>query len=347
MKAYVDAYEMARTPVYMPKYGMTMTEAYLVEWHFDEGDYVEAGQPLITIETEKANAEVEALASGYLTGIRYQADEDVPVGEILAHLAESKEEFDQDDGEPAEISQPAGNSIETKEEETTTESQQLAAAEGMPLEGLRKRIAESMQTSLANTAQYTIMRDLVVDDLVDYKAGSENISFNDLFIKALAMAVHEHPIVKQQLVDGKLFKLDAINIGIAVAIDQGLVVSVIKNVDKLDMRQIAAERKRLVQKARTDTLDVADTSNGVCTLSNLGTYDIDAFTPVLNPPETMILGLGRILQRPWVENGQLTVKHVLHLSLTADHQILDGANAAEFLGAFCNILQNPEKINAR
>jgi pyruvate dehydrogenase E2 component (dihydrolipoamide acetyltransferase) len=326
---------------------MTMEEAYLVEWHFNEGDYVEEGQPLITIETEKAKAEVEATESGYLTGICYQADEDVPVGEILAYLSDSKEEIGHDDLEPAKISQPAGSSIETKEEESTTGSQEAVSADGMPLEGVRKQIADSMRSSLANAAQYTIMRDLVVDALRDYKASLENISYNDLFIKALTVAIQEHPEVKQQLVGGKLYQLDAINIGIAVAIDQGLVVPVIKSVDQLDLLQISAERKRLVQKARAGSLDLVDTTDGICTLSNLGTYDIDTFTPILNPPETVILGLGRILERPWAEDGQLTVKHVLHLSLTADHQILDGANAAEFLGTFCNILQNPDKINAR
>jgi pyruvate dehydrogenase E2 component (dihydrolipoamide acetyltransferase) len=338
---------MASTPVYMPKYGMTMTEAYLVEWHFSEGDYVEVGQPLITIETEKANAEVEAPASGYLTGVRFQADEDVSVGEILAYLAESKEDLNPDRLESAATPLPVDSIADVAIEDAPIEPQKSAATEGIPFEGMRKQIAESMHSSLANTAQYTITRDLVVDTLADYKAGLDGISFNDFFIRALAFTVRDHPAVRQQLVDDKLFEVQAINIGIAVAIDHGLVVPVIKNVDKQDLQQIAAERKRLIQRAREDALDMADTTNGVCTLSNLGTYDIDTFTPVLNPPETVILGLGRILQRPWVEGGQLSVKHVLHLSLTADHRILDGANAAEFLRSFCNYLQSPEKIDAR
>ena len=221
----------------------------------------------------------------------------------------------------------------------------VASSDGQPLEGLRKKIAQSMIASISRTAQYTLMRDLVINSLVEYKSQLEDISYNDLLIKALGLAVRKHPEIQKQLIDGKIYQLHEINIGIAVSINNGLIVPVIKNVNLLTLPQIAEQRKKLVQKARENQLETDEIINGCCTISNLGTYEIDSFTPILNPPETVIMGIGRIAQRPVVEDGVIVVRHVLNLSLTADHQLLDGADAAVFLQTFCSILQTPEVLN--
>ena len=335
---------MEKYPVYMPKYGMTMTEGYLVEWLFKEGDYIDEGKPLFTVETEKSNTDVEASSSGYLTGIRFNEGENVPVGEIMAYLVDSLEEAEGPGSHTVEA-QPVEIAEKENKEKTVSELLPETSAEGEPLEGIRKKIAQSMMKSITRTAQYTLMRDVVVDPLVSLKNRLLDISYNDLLIKGLGLAIYRHPEVQQQLIDGKVYKQQEINIGIAVSIDNGLSVPVIKKVNQLNLQQIAEQRKKLVEKARENNLDAGETTNGICTLSNLGNFDIDSFTPVLNPPETIILGVGRIAQRPTVEDGVIVVRHVLNLSLTADHQLLDGANAAVFLQTFCSILQTPEVLN--
>ena len=183
-----------------------------------------------------------------------------------------------------------------------------------------------------------------MDRLVDFKNKSEDISYNDLFIKAAALALQENPQAGWQIVDDQLYRSTEANIGLAVALDDGLIVPVVRNADKLSLKEISVERKRLVNKAREGSLDLKEITDNVCTISNLGNYGIDVFTPILNPPETVIFGIGRIMQRPWVEDGALVVRNVIHLSITFDHQIIDGAVAASFLGTFCILLDDPSKL---
>lgn len=329
---------MVKTPIYTPKYGMTMTEAYIVEWLVSEGDHVDEGQPILTIETEKANTEIEAPATGFIGSMQYKADEYSPVGEILAYIVDEISELDSD--EVKDDSEAIGEKQAPADKPETSDEKPKSAQ----LSGKRKHVAQAMINSLSSTAQYTITRDIDVSTLVAYKSGLSGISYNDLIIKALAITVSRHPSLKQQLLDGRLFIVDNVNIGYAVAVENGLVVPVIKQADRLSLQEIAKERKRLVELAKADALEAQDMVDGVCTLSNLGNYHIDAFTPVLNPPESIILGVGRILDRPWVDEGQVVVKPVMYLSLTADHQLIDGAVAAEALDTFSELITNPEAL---
>ena len=325
---------MAKTPVYMPKFGMTMTEAEITEWYVRPGEEVEKGDPLLAIETEKTNVDIEAPADGYMGNQLFEEGDAAEVGSILTYVADTAEEAMADDGEcPAE-----------KPAQKTESAAPAMEANERPLPRLRKIIADNMRNSLLNSAQLTHFRDVCVDELAAYKATLDGISYNDLFMKAYAIAALQYEKAKLQLVGDKLVEKTSMDIGMAVALEDGLIVPVIRNVDKLTLKELAAERKRVVEAAKSGNLSPADTGNAIATLSTLGAQKIDCFTPILNPPEPIIIGLGRIMKRPWVKDDQIVAANVTTFSITFDHQVLDGKDAADFLDLFVQALNDPAKL---
>jgi pyruvate dehydrogenase E2 component (dihydrolipoamide acetyltransferase) len=220
----------------------------------------------------------------------------------------------------------------------TREDVEAAAAapvsQGAALQGMRKNIAERMFKSLQSTAQLTITTEVDVTPLVARREQLKtqfSLTYTDMLIEAVAGALVAHPRLRVT-VDGDVIQQhDDVNVGIAVALEEGLIVPVVRHVDQKSLQQIAEESRVLVEKARAGKLGVDDVSNGICTITNLGTYGIDAFTPIINQPQITILGVGRIVQKPAVHDGQIAVRSLMILSLTFDHRIVDGAPAAAFL----------------
>lgn len=207
-----------------------------------------------------------------------------------------------------------------------------AAAE--PLRGMRKAIAERMVKSLQTTAQLTITTEADVTALVERRAqlGKQfPLTYTDLIVEAVAGALRAHPRLRVTAEGEAIRRHEEIHIGIAVALDEGLIVPVIRDADRKPLHEIADEARRLAEKARSGTLGVDDVSGGIFTITNLGTYGVDAFTPILHPPQVAILGVGRIVQKPAVVGGQIAIRSTMTLSLTFDHRIIDGAPAAAFL----------------
>jgi pyruvate dehydrogenase E2 component (dihydrolipoamide acetyltransferase) len=135
-----------------------------------------------------------------------------------------------------------------------------------------------------------------------------------------------------------------VHIAIAVDTERGLIVPVLRNANTLNIRQIANERQRLVERAVNELCSMDELSGGTFTISNLGTMGIDYFTPIINPPQVAILAVGRIRQAPAVHAGQLCIRHTVGLAITCDHRIVDGAPAARFLKDVCNLVENPNII---
>ncbi len=320
---------MAKTPVYMPKFGMTMVEAEITEWYVSQGDEVSEGDPLLSIETEKTTTDIEAPADGFVTKLLFEEGEEVPVGTILVYIADTEEEAEEDDEDEEIVSAE-------KPDDTPVVEQ-----EGEEIPRMRRIIGDNMKSSLQNTAQLTHFRTIRVDKLAELKSHLEGISYNDLFMKAYALALKEYEKARVQYINSRAVKKDKIDIGLAVALDDGLIVPAIRNVDQLTLSEIADERKRLVKAARENNLSPEDTKDAVGTLSSLGAQKIDFFTPILNPPETVILGIGRIVETAGVEDGKIVPMKTVGLSLTFDHQVLDGKDAADFLNILAELLENP------
>lgn len=328
---------MAKTPVYMPKFGLTMVEAEIMEVYVEKGEEVSEGDPLFSIETEKTTTDIEAPCDGYATQPLFEVGDEVEVGTVLMYIADTQEEAEEEAEEETSGEVSAKEAPELQPEEKAEEA-------GEPISRMRRIIADNMKNSLQNTAQLTHFKTVRVDSLAEYKAGLEGVSYNDLLVKAFGKALKEYEKARVQFVGSRAVRMDKIDIGLAVALDDGLIVPAIRNVDVLSLEQITEERKRLVKAARENALQPEDTGNAVATLTNLGMQQIDFFTPILNTPETLILGVGRMMEVPWVEDGKIVVAKVMGLSLTFDHQVLDGKDAADFLQIFTELLEDPSRL---
>ncbi len=210
----------------------------------------------------------------------------------------------------------------------------LAQASSLPLKGIRKTIAERMMQSLHGSAQLTISTEADVTAATDLRAQFAReweFTYTDLMIHAVARALRRHPRLNSSLAEGTIMLAGEINIGVAVALEEGLVVPVIHGADRKTLKQIATETKDLSRRAREGKLRVEEVEGGTFTITNLGTYGVDAFTPIINHGQAAILGLGRIVERPAVYRGEIARRSMMTLSLTFDHRIVDGAPAAAFL----------------
>jgi pyruvate dehydrogenase E2 component (dihydrolipoamide acetyltransferase) len=219
--------------------------------------------------------------------------------------------------------------------------------------GIRKSIGDNMLASLANAAQLTCFAEVDVTGMVDFRDDmrekysndeSVKISFNDIIILAVSRALKHYPIMNSTHVDDDILLHDSVNIGIAVAIADGLIVPVLKNADQKGLLQIAREARELAAKARAGTLSVEEVSDGTFTISNTSMIEVDGFTPILRPPETGILGVGRIKRKPTEYRGEIALRWMTVLSLTYNHCVVDGAPAHSFLATVGQYLQKTNFI---
>ena len=321
----------------MPKYGMTMVQAEITEWFVKQGDAVSKGDPILAIETEKTSVNIEAPVDGYVSAPLFEEGEEVKVGAVLLYIADTQSEAAEAEAGGGAASAVPGPVPETSAPASATQASGDEA--GTPLSGIRLKIANNMQNSLQHSAQLTHMRTVCCDALWALKEKTEGVSINDLLIKQFATALARFDKARDQLIDGKIVRRGQVDIGLAVALGNGLIVPAIRNADVRSAAEIAAERRRLVSAAKEDRLMPDDMGGATATLSNLGPEKIDFFTPILNPPESIILGVGRIVESPLVRNGAVVVGKTLGLSLTFDHQVLDGKDAADFLDLLASLIE--------
>ena len=224
-----------------------------------------------------------------------------------------------------------------------------AASEVIEFSGIRKIIAERMTMSLQTNASVTLHTEVDATSLVELRGlfneelqkREVNLTYTDLLVKIVATALREHPRLNATLTDDGIQLLVDINIGVAVALEDGLVVPVVRNAEKIGLAAISEQIKTMAEKARNNQLTPSELQGGSFTLTNLGNFGIDAFTPIINPPECAILGVGRIVKKPIVQNDEIAIRHMLTLSLTFDHRVVDGAPAAQFLQTVSQYIQNP------
>ena len=226
-----------------------------------------------------------------------------------------------------------------------------------PLEGARpvsapgvgtvwRIMAERMTASWTSAPHFYLVREVNVSRLVSWldrarKQTGARITYSDLLVKLVAAGLIRHPRVNVSWRDGAIAQHAEINIGLAVAIDDGLVVPVIHHADTLGLAEIAARREDVVARAQAGKLRPADIQGGVFTISNLGMYGVDAFSAIVNPPQAAILAVGRIADRVVAVNGQPAVQPTMMLTLSCDHRALDGARGAQFLGALAELVEEP------
>ena len=223
-----------------------------------------------------------------------------------------------------------------------------AATEDIPLRGMRKVIAERMHQSLQGSAQLTISTEVDVTQLIDRRQEVRqefNVTYTDFIVQACAHALRQHPRMNASLEGNVIHMHGDIHVGLAVALDEGLIVPVVRDADKKSLKDIAAEAKTLAERARAGQLKLEEVSGGTFTVSNLGMYGVDAFTPIINAPQSGILGVGRIVEKPVIYRGEVTKRSMMVLSLTFDHRVIDGAPAGAFLQTVADLLAHGNRIS--
>ena len=213
-----------------------------------------------------------------------------------------------------------------------SDGRQAELCEAVPLEGMRAVIAHRMAQSLQDMAQLTLHREVGVTTLLEFQEslpGDSKPGLNDLVLGAVARTLTRHPAINATLEEQVIYRWKSVHLGMAVALDPGLVVPVIRNAERLSLQALREEAAGLAAAARSGRLTMPDLQGGTFTVSNLGAFGVDGFTPIINPPQVAILGIGRVRRESMM------------LSLTIDHRALDGVPAARFLQDLATVIENP------
>ena len=219
----------------------------------------------------------------------------------------------------------------------------------IPVSLMRKTIAKRLVESKTTAPHFYLTYEIDMKRAIDLRSslnttGDIKISYNDIIVRACALTLRNHPKVNSTFAGDKIIQHGAINVGIAVALDDGLITPVIRNTDMKSLFEIAEESKELAVKAREKKLKPDEFSGGTFTVSNLGMFGVEEFSAIINPPEAAILAVGTIVEKPIVENGQIVVGHRLRLTLSCDHRVVDGAVGAQFMQEVKLVLENPWKL---
>jgi len=214
---------------------------------------------------------------------------------------------------------------------------------------MRKTIAKRLSESKNGAPHFYLTIEVNMDNAVSLRAQLNNVlpkkvSFNDIVIKATALALRQNPNVNCSWLGDTIRYYDHVHIGMAVAVDEGLLVPVIKFADGKTVQQISAEAKALAEKATSKKLLPQEMEGNTFTISNLGMFGIEEFTAIINPPDACILAVGAIRQEPAVINGEIKPANLLKLTLSCDHRVVDGATGAKFLQSLKSILENPVSV---
>jgi pyruvate dehydrogenase E2 component (dihydrolipoamide acetyltransferase) len=420
----------------LPQLGLTMTEGSVLQWLKKTGEWIEKGELLFEIQTDKSDMEVEAVASGYLQVV-VEPGNIVPVGTVIARIADSMEELSAAKAMAA-APLPFRTSESTKEDEALASSPNpnttppiggmtvasgdmpsrrnrptprarrvakdlgvdISAVEGTGPNGrivvadiesihrlkdlgvaayqntglsagsltharagisleqvkisqVRRVIAERMTESFQNVPHFYLNADADASELVSLKNQLSrdfkdrlglHLTYTDLLIKALALSVAAHPDINCFWLDGSISRRNNVDVGFAAQAEEALLVPVVRNADPLSLIGLTQIRTALTDKARTGRLSPDEMNNASCTLSNLGAFRVDRFNAIINPPESIILAVGRIAKRPWVYNDEIVARFSVSLTLSVDHRVTDGVTAANFLSTMISYLESPYQL---
>jgi len=368
----------------MPKIGVNMTEAVILEWKVKEGDMVSEGDHILDAETDKAVQEIYATDSGVIKEILvsqgekaicqeplilFETGEAAPVviekklpedigneririSPLAKKIAKEKkiDIYDLSPGRPGDRITKADVYRYLENNKAYVRAEQTGKY--AELSGIRAVTAKRMSESSSTKPSASLMLRADAGELVRWrkklKEQGQTVSYNDMIVLVCAKALKEHPIMNSRFINDRIEMLDDINIGVAVDTEKGLMVPVIHNADKKGLIDISRVLKEKAQRAQSGKAASDDITGGTFTITNLGMYEIEQFTPIINPPECAILAVGAISKEAAVskETGQLVIMDMMSLTLVFDHRIVDGAPAAKFLQRIKHLIEWPLGLNS-
>ena len=367
----------------IPSVGESITSGLLSVWHKKDGDAVNAGEALLTLETDKVSSEIVAEQDGVLR-IKVPAGADVKIGEVVGAIedgaaakpAAKKAETPKKAPLPAAMpaseppapapapvsSAPAvsiGAAVAAANASLSVISENLptASAEGRStrkkMSPLRRKIAQQLVSAQHTAAILTTFNECDMSAVMRLRGEMQEaftkehgikLGFMSFFIKAVVSALQAVPAINSRMDGDDLVQNHFYDVGVAVGTDRGLMVPVVRDADKLTFAGIERALADYAVKAREGKIKIEDLQGGVFTLSNGGIYGSLLSTPILNPPQSGILGMHKIQERPVAEKGQVVIRPMMYLALSYDHRVVDGKEAVTFLVRVKDCIENPARL---
>jgi len=356
----------------IPALGESVTGGQIAKWHFKNGDFVKVGDILLTLETDKVAAEVTAEASGTLS-IAKQPGDDVVIGDVVGQIAEGAAPAAPVEAPKPAAPAPAAAPAPKAEEKPTniTEFKVVPKAEPAPepaakpapspegritrkkMTPLRKKIADQLVSAQKTAAILTTFNECDMSNVMALRSKLQDafvakngvkLGFMSFFIKAVVEALKAVPQINVRVEGDEIVHQHYYDIGVAVGTERGLIVPVLRDADQKSFAELEQDILGYAKKAKDGKLQVSDLTGGVFTISNGGVYGSLLSTPIINPPQSGILGMHSIQQRPIAVDGQVVIRPMMNLALSYDHRVVDGKEAVTFLIRVKDCIENPARM---
>ena len=348
--------------ILIPNFGESITTATVAAWHKNAGDPVAKGDTLVTLETDKVSTDLEADESGVLE-ILVPEGAEAPIGAALGRISPTAAAPAEPEKTVPQNPAPATESPEQKPEKEPSAPEQAPAGENRgaekkasprfirkPMSPLRRTIAARLVEAQHQAAILTTFNECDMSAVMELRKQfnanyrqqyGTKLGFMSFFIKAVVKALQEVPQVNARIDGTDIVENLYYDISVAIGTDKGLVVPVLRDCDQKTLPELELELAALAEKVRQGNLSMQDLQGGCFTISNGGTYGSLLSTPILNPPQSGILGMHAIQERPVVRDGQIVARPMMYLALSYDHRLVDGKQAVQFLIAVKNAVENP------
>ena len=349
--------------VIVPVLGESVVEATVSKWIKKKGEYVEVDDPIVELETDKVTLEVPASISGILENTLVSEGDTVEVGALLGTIiaGEKQDKMEEVSVEleviDVEIVIPITNKLEVKSNNQVTENSRnednVSLEERIPMSRLRQAIARRLKEAQNTAAMLTTYNEVDMSALMEMrknyqesfeKKNGVRLGYMSFFVKASIDALSEFPAVNAEIDGNDIIYKNYYNIGVAVGTSQGLVVPVLKNADKMSFGETEATIAEFGKRAKEGNLAMSDMAGGTFTISNGGVYGSLMSSPILNPPQSGILGMHKIQKRPVAIGDNIEIRPMMYLALSYDHRIIDGREAVSFLVRIKEIIEDPRRL---
>lgn len=360
---------MSIIEIKVPILGESVMEATVGKWFKKPGESIAIDTPLVELETDKVTLEVYSPADGTLSEILVKSGTNVKVGSVLAKFTPGKiekligeahmkaekvapilaEEITEAHHGQSNVTQFIDSARKQKSNDLKTQRQELRA----PMSKLRQKIAERLKSAQNTAAMLTTFNEIDMSAITQlrslYKESFEKkhgikLGFMSFFVKACVQALKEQPIINSCIDGQNIITKTYFDIGVAVSTENGLVVPVIRDADSLTLAEVEKSIANMGKRARDGKLTIEEMTGGTFTITNGGVFGSLLSTPIINPPQSAILGMHKIQERPMAVNGQVVVRPMMYLALSYDHRLVDGRDAVTFLVTIKECLENPGRF---
>jgi 2-oxoglutarate dehydrogenase E2 component (dihydrolipoamide succinyltransferase) len=349
--------------VLVPVLGESVVEATVSKWIKKQGEFVEVDDPIVELETDKVTLEVPAATSGILDNLTVSEGDTVEVGALLGIIiageksdetpAPAPKQEDNKIDEQVSVPEKVESKISSNKSDVIEEAVNKNLEERVPMSRLRQAIARRLKEAQNTAAMLTTYNEVDMSALMEMrnnyqdsfeKKNGVRLGYMSFFVKASIDALSQFPAVNAEIDNNDIIYKNYYNIGVAVGTSQGLVVPVLKNADKMSFGETEIAIADFGKKAKDGSLGISDMAGGTFTISNGGVYGSLMSSPILNPPQSGILGMHKIQKRPVAIGDNIELRPMMYLALSYDHRIIDGREAVSFLVRIKEIIEDPRRL---